>query len=86
MKRLFWIFWPAFVVGGIAEITFFTLVSPKELYLLGEPVHFSPIATYSIGFICFWALCAASSMFTCFLQRSSDEVNHRESAPKVVGL
>ena len=79
MQRLILILWPAFVVGGIAEIVFFTLVSPKELYLFGEPVHFSPIATYSIGFICFWLLCAASSMFTCFLQRPSVEVNRREA-------
>lgn len=78
MQRLIWVLWPAFVVGGIGEIVFFALISPKELYLFGEPVHFSPLATYSIGFICFWMLCAASSLFTCFLQRSSKEVNHRE--------
>jgi hypothetical protein len=33
------------------------------------------MATYSIGFLLFWGLAAASSAFTCFLQRSAAEVN-----------
>lgn len=75
MQRLIWILWPSFVVAGIAEAVFFTLIDPQELYLFGEPVEFSRIATYSIGFFAFWALCAASSTFTCFIQRSSGEIN-----------
>lgn len=75
MQRLFWVLWPSFIVAGIAEGLFFTLISPQELYLLGEPVYLSTIATYSIGFFAFWAICAASSIFTCFLQRTPDEIN-----------
>jgi hypothetical protein len=75
MQRLIWILWPSFVVAGIAEAVFFTLIDPQELYLFGEPVSFSRLATYSIGFFAFWALCAASSAFTCFIQRSSREIN-----------
>ncbi len=75
MQKLIWILWPSFVVAGIAEALFFTLVDPQEFYLLGEPVSFSRIATYSIGFFAFWALCAASSTFTCFIQRTSREIN-----------
>lgn len=75
MKQLMWILWPSFVIAGIAEAAFFTLIDPQELYLFGEPVEFSRMATYSIGFFCFWAVCAASSMFTCFIQRSAEEVN-----------
>ena len=72
MQKLIWILWPSFVMAGIAEAVFFTLVDPQELYLFGEPVHLTPLATYSIGFFAFWALCAASSAFTCFLQRGAD--------------
>ncbi|MBL8502648.1 MAG: hypothetical protein JNL78_04350 [Rhodocyclaceae bacterium] len=71
MQKLIWILWPSFVMAGIAEAVFFTLVDPQELYLFGEPVHMTPLATYSIGFFAFWALCAASSAFSCFLQRSA---------------
>jgi hypothetical protein len=64
MQKLIWILWPSFVMAGIAEAVFFTLVDPQELYLFGEPVHMTPLATYSIGFFAFWALCAASSAFS----------------------
>jgi hypothetical protein len=75
VKRLMWILWPSFIVAGVAEVVFFTVIDPQELYLLGEPVTMSRLGTYSIGFLLFWALAAASSAFTCFLQRSSREVN-----------
>ncbi len=72
-KRLMWILWPSFIIGGIAEAVFFTLIDPQELYLLGEPVHWSPTAVYSVGFFMFWLIAAASSAFTCFLQRTTSE-------------
>ncbi len=75
MKRAIWILWPAFIVGGIVEVLFFTFFDPMELYFLGQPVSMSRLAVYSIGFLLFWAFAAASSAFTCFLQRTSDEVN-----------
>ena len=75
MKKAMWILWPSFVIAGMAEVVFFTVIDPQELYLLGEPVTMGRLATYSIGFLLFWGLAAASSAFTCFLQRSSREVN-----------
>ena len=75
MLRIMWVLWPSFVVAGIAEGIFFTVIDPQELYLFGEAVHLSKIATYSIGFFGFWAVCAASSLMTCFLQRSAAEIN-----------
>ena len=74
-KSLMWILWPSFIVGGIAEGVFFTLIDPQELYLLGEPIHWSATAVYSVGFFLFWAVAAASSAFTCFLQRTAGDVN-----------
>lgn len=75
MWRIMWVLWPSFLVAGVAEGIFFTVIDPQELYLFGEPVHLSKIATYSIGFFGFWAVCASSSLMTCFLQRSAAEVN-----------
>jgi len=75
MKRLLWVLWPSFAVAGVAEVLFFTLIDPQELYLFGEPVNFSRMTVYSLGFFGFWVTCAASSLFTCFLQRAPDEVN-----------
>jgi hypothetical protein len=75
MNKLFWIVWPSFLVGAIAEIAFFAFIQPQDLYFFGQPVNFSPLATYSIGFFAFWAICAASSIATCFFQRSGPDIN-----------
>lgn len=80
MWRIMWVLWPSFVVAAIAEGIFFTVIDPQELYLFGEPVRLSKIATYSIGFFGFWAVCASSSFMTCFLQRSAAEVNKGSGA------
>jgi len=71
MQRMISILWPSFVVAGVAEALFFTLVDPQELYLFGEPVDWSRTAVYSLGFFAFWAICAASSLFTWFIQRDA---------------
>ena len=81
MKRLIAILWPSFIVAGIAETLFFTVVDPQELYLFGAPATFSRIATYSIGFFAFWAVCAASSFATCWIQRTPEEINRCPITP-----
>jgi hypothetical protein len=74
MKKAIWILWPSFIVGGIAETIFFTFFDPMEMQFFGE-IGVSRVAVYSIGFLLFWAFAAASSAFTCFLQRSAEEIN-----------
>jgi hypothetical protein len=74
-QRLIWILWPSFIVGGIAEGLFFTVFDPMQMTFFGEALDWSRTAVYSTGFFAFWAICAASSAFTCFLQRSSAEIN-----------
>ena len=39
MRQMIWILWPSFVVAGVAEAVFFTLIDPQELYLFGDPVN-----------------------------------------------
>ena len=75
MKRAIWILWPSFIVGGVAEGVFFTLFDPMDLHLFGEPLGLSRIAVYTLGFFVFWAIAAASSAFTCFLQRGAEDIN-----------
>lgn len=79
MSKLYLVFWPSFLIAGIAEILFFTVINPQELYLFGQPVVFSTLATYSIGFFAIWAVCAASSYATCFFQRSARDINEETS-------
>lgn len=75
MRYMIWIFWPSFVVSGIAEGVFFTLFDPADLHFFGQPVHIGRTAVYTLGFFMFWALAAASSALTCFLQRSAEDIN-----------
>lgn len=74
-KQIIWILWPSFIVAGIAEGLFFTVFDPLDLYVFGSPLELSRMAIYSTGFFVFWAVCAASSALTCFLQRSPSEKN-----------
>ena len=67
--------WWWFVVGVLGEFIFFAVLDPGELYLFGEPTSLSRLAVYSIGFFLCWAFAAASSAFTCFLQRGAGDVN-----------
>ena len=69
MNRWLVILWASFIAGGMAEIIFFALIDPAQLYFLGHEVELGPMATYSIGFLFFWLFAAASSAFTWFLER-----------------
>lgn len=80
MKKAIWILWPSFVVGGIAGVLFFAVMDPVDFAFVG-PLGLSRTAGYSIGFFLFWAVGAASSAFTCFLQRRADEVNRCPLTP-----
>ena len=73
MKTALWILWPSFLVACAAETLFFSIFDPADF--LGV----SRRAGYSIGFFLFWGIAAASSALTCFLQKSTAEVN-REHA------
>jgi hypothetical protein len=80
-QRLMWVLWPAFLAAGIAEGLFFTFFDPADMSLFGQPVELSREAIYTFGFFAFWALMAASSGLTVFLQRSPFEVNRCPMEP-----
>lgn len=67
MKHVIWVMWPAFIAAGIAEVIFFTMIDPRQLYLFGQQVEWSAIATYSTGFLLFWLVCIGSSLMTYFM-------------------
>lgn len=71
MNQVIWVLWPAFIAAGIAETVFFTLMDPRQLYLFGQPVELSAMATYSVGFLLFWLVCVGSSLMTYFMMPQS---------------
>jgi len=67
MKHIIWILWPAFIAAGIAEVVFFTVIDPKQLFLLGQPIELAALTTYLVGFFLFLVLCIGSSLMTYFM-------------------
>jgi hypothetical protein len=75
MKTLYWILWPAFLVAVLATGFLIAAVDPQAIQLAGYPITLSNLGAYSLGFLVVWALAAASSLTTCILRRSGDEIN-----------
>lgn len=65
----------SFFTAVVGEVFFFTLIDPKELYLFGEPVYWSPMAVYSLGFLMFWALTGLTAALVALMLKPSEEVN-----------
>ena len=74
-QRLGWVLWPSFLMACVAELAFFALFDPTDLYLFGVPVEADRMPVYTIGFFAFWAIGAISSALTVFLAQSPFEVN-----------
>lgn len=80
MKKAMIVLWPAFVTAGAGTALLFTALDPVDLRFVG-PLEFDRRAGYTIAFFLFWALAAASSAFTVFLERSAEEVNRCPLVP-----
>lgn len=74
-QRVLWVLWPSFLLAAIGELLFFAVFDPSELHFLGAPLDAGRVPIYSLGFFFFWAMTAAASALTVFLQRSPFEVN-----------
>lgn len=80
MNKIFTVVWPAFMIAVVTELLFVLVIDPQELYLFGQTVKLSNLATYSIGVIGFWLIAAASSLGTWYLMRSPDSINRETAA------
>ncbi len=61
------VLWPAFLTAAMADGIFFSLVDPEALGQM------APMALYTVGFFCFWGLCAVASMLTYYLMAVPDD-------------
>jgi hypothetical protein len=74
-QRCITIFWPSFLIAGVADVLFFALFDPSQFLYQEEPVFGSRLAAYGIGFFLFWLMGIGSSALTCYFQRGADEIN-----------
>ncbi|RRS01002.1 hypothetical protein EIP75_22370 [Aquabacterium soli] len=63
------ILWPAFLVAGLIEMVVFAWVDPTALQL-SEAWQPSPMATYTMAFLTFWAMVAAASAVSLWLMQA----------------
>lgn len=62
------VLWPSFLTAGVATMVFFANIDPTTLRAQTLPdMEISRQAGYTIGFLMFWAVCAASSGLSLFL-------------------
>lgn len=67
--------WLSFFTAALGETAFFALIDPKQLYLFGEPVSWSPMVIYSGGFFMFWGLTALTAAVVTLMQKPGEEIN-----------
>ncbi|PKO33219.1 MAG: hypothetical protein CVU34_14425 [Betaproteobacteria bacterium HGW-Betaproteobacteria-7] len=70
----------SFITAILGEIVFFAFIDPQLLYLFGEPVEWSPLVVYSVGFFMFWSLTALTAGLVVLMQKSATEVNREPQA------
>jgi hypothetical protein len=75
MVRCISVFWPSFLIAGLADIVAFTLFDPMEMVYHGDPLFAGRLAAYSVGFFLFWLMGIGSSALTCYFQRTANEIN-----------
>ena len=62
------VLWPSFLTAAVATGVFFANIDPATLRAQTLPDwEISRQAGYTVGFLMFWAVCAASSGLTLFL-------------------
>ena len=67
------VLWPSFLTAGVATVVFFANIDPLTLRAQTLPDwEISREGGYTIGFLMFWAVCAASSALTLFLFGSEE--------------
>lgn len=60
--------WVSFVAAGVAEMLFFASFDPQVLTASATfPFELSRLGAYSLGFVLFWALAAASASAVVWL-------------------
>jgi hypothetical protein len=82
LQRMIQILWPSFLVAGVADIVFTTLLDPLEIMYRGDALIEHRIGAFTVGFFLFWLLGIASSALTCYFQRGADAINHCPLPPR----
>jgi hypothetical protein len=67
VNRCIVLLWASFLAAGVAEVLFFTVIDPAQLYFLGREVELGALATHTVGFVFFWLLSLGAGVLSVFL-------------------
>jgi hypothetical protein len=65
------VLWPAFFAACLLEIAVFAAFDPVDADLFGWGLALEPISIYSLAFLSFWAITAATGVVTWSLARGA---------------
>ena len=71
-QKIIAVLWPSFVLAAVATGLFFSTFDPYEILAPTWFPELSRMGAYSIGFLLFWLLTAASSLLTLYFTRPID--------------
>lgn len=66
------VLWPSFLLAGVATSVFFLFLDPVKIFHYQGEAPLSRMGAYSLGFLLFWLLCAASSAATAYFLRPTN--------------
>ncbi len=69
IQQLVSVFWPSFLLSGVATIVCFTVFDPQEIGACLGVLEVDRLGAYTVGFFLFWLLTLASSALTLYFQR-----------------
>ncbi|MBE9567789.1 MAG: hypothetical protein IMF14_03765 [Proteobacteria bacterium] len=83
IQRVVAIFWPAFIMAGIATVLFSTAFDPTVLFIEHDVSH---LGFYTITFFLFWAFGAATAAATCYFLKPCETINRARERAKAEAL
>ncbi len=83
MQRVVAIFWPAFIMAGIATVLFSTLFDPAVIFI---DYDISRLGSYTVTFFLFWVFGAATAVATCYFLKPCETINKTREREKAEAI
>lgn len=74
VQKLVAIFWPSFIVAGIANALVFTVIDPHEIVGTSWFANLDRYEAYTVGFLFLWVATACACYLTCYFQRPEHRI------------
>ena len=66
IQKIIAVLWPSFLTAAVATGIFFSAFDPDDLFPFDAGLEVSRLGVYTVGFLLFWLISAASSIGTLY--------------------